>query len=154
MSRANSLEKTLMLGKIEGSRRRGVTEDEMIGWHHWFNWHEFEQTLGDTEGKGSLECCSPWGCKELDKTLWLNNNNGLLQGSLPPTAWLLKSLCSKPCPPIGWRKKLTHLLNGLPSRRYLQELNDLFTLFPHLPPSLIHKITWHPIPDKIVVLRH
>ena len=61
MQRANSLEKTLNLGKIEGSRRRGVTEDEMIGWHHWFNWHEFEQTLGESDGKGSLACCSPWG---------------------------------------------------------------------------------------------
>ena len=50
--------KTLILGKIEGRRRR-VTEDEMVGWHHELNGHEFEQTLGDSEGQGSLACCSP-----------------------------------------------------------------------------------------------
>ena len=41
------------------------TEDEMVGWHHWLNGHEFEETLGDTEEQRSLLCCSPWGCKEL-----------------------------------------------------------------------------------------
>ena len=43
-----------------------VTEDEMVGQHHQLNGHEFEQTLGDSEGQGSLACCSPWGCKESD----------------------------------------------------------------------------------------
>ena len=42
------------------------TEDEMVGWHHWLNGHEFEQTLGDSEGQGSLTCCRSWGCKESD----------------------------------------------------------------------------------------
>ena len=42
-----------------------MTEDEMVGWHHRLNGHEFEQTLGDGEGHGSLACCSPWGHKEL-----------------------------------------------------------------------------------------
>ena len=51
-----------------------MTEDEMVGWHHRLNAHEFEQTLGDSEGEGSLVCCSPWGRKELDVTWWLNNN--------------------------------------------------------------------------------
>ena len=64
IQRANSLEKTLMLRKTEGEK--GVTEDEMVGWHHRLNRHEFEQTLGDSEGQGSLECCSPWGHKESD----------------------------------------------------------------------------------------
>ena len=50
MWRANSLEKTLILGNIEGRRRRGVIEDEMVGWHHWLNRHECEQTPGDGEG--------------------------------------------------------------------------------------------------------
>ena len=54
-----------MLGKTEG-RRRGATEDEMVGWHHRLDGHEFEQTLGDGEGQGSLACCSPWGRKESD----------------------------------------------------------------------------------------
>ena len=42
------------------------------------NGHEFEQTLGDSEGQGSLMFCSPWGCKELDTTEWLNNNRNCL----------------------------------------------------------------------------
>ena len=46
----------------------GITEDEMFGWHHRLSGHEFEQALGDSEGQGSLVCCSPWGCKELDMT--------------------------------------------------------------------------------------
>ena len=57
--RTNSFEKTLMLGKIEGRRRRGMTEDEMVGWHHQLDGHEFEQAPGIGEGQGSLACCSP-----------------------------------------------------------------------------------------------
>ena len=57
-----------MLGKIEGKRRRGATEDEMVRYHYRYNGHEFEQTPGDSEGQKSLECCSLWGCKELDMT--------------------------------------------------------------------------------------
>ena len=41
-----------------------MTEDEMVGWHHQLNGHEFDQTLGDSESQGSLEHCSPWGHKE------------------------------------------------------------------------------------------
>ena len=68
MRRTDSLEKTLMLGKIEGVRRRGMTEDEVVGWHHQHDGHEFEYTLGVGDGQGSLACCSPWGHKELDMT--------------------------------------------------------------------------------------
>ena len=46
----------------------------MVGWHHQFNGHELVQTLGDSKGQGSLECCSPQGRKELDSNLRLNNN--------------------------------------------------------------------------------
>ena len=49
-----------------------MTEDEVVGWYHQLNGHEFEQTQGDSEGQGSLVCCSPWGYKELDMTEWLN----------------------------------------------------------------------------------
>ena len=48
-----------MLGKTEGKKEKGVTEDEMAGWHHRLNGLEFEQTPGDVEGQGSLVCCSP-----------------------------------------------------------------------------------------------
>ena len=51
----------------------GATEEEMVGWHHRLQGHEFEQTLGDSEGQGSLVCCSPWGCKHSDTTEQLNN---------------------------------------------------------------------------------
>ena len=69
MQRADSLEKTVVLGNIEGRRRRGlVTEDDMVGWHHQLNGHECDQTLGDSEGQESLVCCSPWSCKESDTT--------------------------------------------------------------------------------------
>ena len=63
MLTADSLGKTLMLGKTEGRRRKGVTEDEMVGWHHRHNGLEFEQTPGDSEGQGSLACYSSWFAK-------------------------------------------------------------------------------------------
>ena len=71
MWRIDSLEKTLMLGNIEG-RRRGWQRDEIVGWHHWLDGHEFEQALGVGDGQGNLEGCSPWGCKESDMTERLN----------------------------------------------------------------------------------
>ena len=52
-----------------------MTEDEMVGWHHRLNGREYGQTSGDSEGHGSLACCSSWGCKESDMTLLKNNNN-------------------------------------------------------------------------------
>ena len=61
---ADLLEKTLMLGKIEGKRRRGMAKVEIVRWHHWLNGHEFKQTLRDSGGQGSLACCRPWGCKQ------------------------------------------------------------------------------------------
>ena len=56
-----------MLGKTEG-RRKGATEDQIVGWHHGLNEHEFEQALGDGDGQGSLVCCNPWSRKESDVT--------------------------------------------------------------------------------------
>ena len=97
MQRTDSLEKTLMLGKIE--EEKGVTEDEMVEWHHWLNEHEFEQTLRDSEGQGSLACCSPWDCKESDMTERLNNNN---------STWIVWIRCSqtwRPSDPFTVLKK-------------------------------------------------
>ena len=67
--------KNLDAGKDWRQEEKGMTEDEMVGWHHRLNGHEFEQAPGDGEGWGSLMCCSPWGSKE---TQWLNNNQILM----------------------------------------------------------------------------
>ena len=64
----------LMRRAISCLEGKGATEDEKVGWHHWLNGHEFEQTPGDSEGQGSLACCSPWGHKESAMTEQLNDN--------------------------------------------------------------------------------
>ena len=82
-------------GKDWRQEEKGVTENEMVGWHHWLNGHEFEQTPGDSDGQGSLACCSPQGCKESDTTedwtelncpgcpgwVWSNRWKGLRKGA-------------------------------------------------------------------------
>ena len=71
-------------------KEKGAAEDEMVGWYHQLNGHEFEQTLGDSEEQGSLVCCSPWGLKQLDMTPWLNNNKDSAYRKLsllPKTRW-------------------------------------------------------------------
>ena len=50
--------------KDQRQEENTATEDEMVGWHHRLNGHEFQRILGDSEGQGSLVCCSPWGRKE------------------------------------------------------------------------------------------
>ena len=63
---------------------KGMTEDEMIGWHHWLNGHEFEQALGVGDGWGSLMYYSPWGRKDLGTTEWLNWTERFLEGCRKP----------------------------------------------------------------------
>ena len=64
--------KDLSAGKDWRREEKGMTEDEMVGWHHWLNGQKFEQALGVGDGQGNLACCSPWDCKELDTTEQLN----------------------------------------------------------------------------------
>ena len=59
-------------GRDWGQEEKGTTEDEMAGWHHWLNGHEFEWTPGVGDGQGALACCDSWGWKESDTTEWLN----------------------------------------------------------------------------------
>ena len=66
-------EKDSDAGKDWGQEEKGATEDEVVGWHHQLNGHESEQTQGDSEGQGSLACCSLWDCKESDMTEQLNH---------------------------------------------------------------------------------
>ena len=72
MQRVDSLEKILMLGGIWGQEGKGMTEDEMAGWHHRLNGREFEWTPGVGDGQGGLACCDSWGRKESDMTERLN----------------------------------------------------------------------------------
>ena len=69
-----SLEGLMLKLKLQ-KEENGATDDETVGWHHWLNRHECEQTLGDSVRQRSLVFCSPWGHKKLDKTWGLNNNN-------------------------------------------------------------------------------
>ena len=68
MGRANSLEKDPEAGRDWRQEEKGATEDEMGGLHHWLNGHELKQTMGDSDGQGSLAYCSSWGHKESDTT--------------------------------------------------------------------------------------
>ena len=63
MRRVDSLEKNSDAGRDWGQEEKGNTEDEMVGWHHRLNGHEFEQALGVGDGQGNLACCSPWVAK-------------------------------------------------------------------------------------------
>ena len=129
--------KSQLIGKGPDARKdwrqeeKGMTEDEMVGWNHWLNGHEFKQTPGDSAGQGSLECCSPWGCKESDTTEQLNNNNSILQirkfmlwklkghHALSPRNWECGcSLCWK-CP---W-KEVVRSENAL-GRKLLEKVWD------------------------------
>ena len=62
-------------GKDWRQEEKGITEDEMVGWHHQLKGREFVQTPGDGEGQGNMACCSPWSHEELNTTEQLNNNN-------------------------------------------------------------------------------
>ena len=68
--------KDLDSGKDWRQEEKGMTEDEMVGWHHWLNGYEFEKALGVGDRQGSLVCFSPFGCKELDMTEQLNGLTG------------------------------------------------------------------------------
>ena len=63
-------------GRDWGQEEKGMTEDEMAGWHHWLDGHEFESTLGTSDGQGGLACWDSWGCKESDMTERLNWTEG------------------------------------------------------------------------------
>jgi len=73
-SKSQLIRKDCDAGKDWRQEEKGMTEDEMVGWHHWLNGHEFKQAPGDGEGQGSLACCSSWGCKESDTAERLNSN--------------------------------------------------------------------------------
>ena len=94
-------------GKDRRQEEKGMTEDEMVGWHHRLDGLEFEQALGVGDRQGSLACCSPWGHKESDTTEQLNwtelpsssgFKNWLNTGN--PVAFVIPELCLYPCSAI------------------------------------------------------
>ena len=97
-------------GKYWRQEEKGITEDEMVGWHHRLNGHEFGQALGDGEGQGSLVCCSPWSLKESDMTEQLNNNTYFLLTYVDHNISWTKKGCrdsnnfNSYLPPRGWLK--------------------------------------------------
>ena len=84
-------------------RQKGMTEDEMVGWHHWPIEHEYEQAPLDGEGQESLTCCSPWGCKKSDMTEWLRNNK-----TGTPSSSDQITVCA-----LSWAKRLHLVLRSL-----------------------------------------
>ena len=105
-------------GKDWGQEENRVTENEMVGWHHWLNGHEFEQTPGDSEGQGSLGCCSPWIRKSrIWFSDWTTTTTHLAEGK-PPA----------PAPPLAF---LSHLRG--------EEVNLRSTLY--LVPAQTHKLS-------------
>ena len=105
--------KSWLIGKDSDARRdwgqeeKGTTEDEMVGWHHWLNAHEFGWTLEVGDGQGGLACCDSWGRKELDTTERLNWTE--------PTAKL-------PC------FILTHFWNDFLDKTYIFHTTKLYLL--------------------------
>ena len=88
------------VGKHWRQEEKGTTEDEMVGWHHWLNEHEFEQAPGAGDAQGGLVCCSPWGHTESDMTERLpwthdvnDNNKKKVEGVL--IVCLFSSFCIK-----------------------------------------------------------
>ena len=113
-------------------QEKGKTEDKMVGWHHWFDGHEFEEAPGDGEGQGNLVYFNPWGHKESDTTEWLKNNDLPKRGNWGSEslalvwghrasqwpcwasyqAWVTARTESLPCSSaLGWRRgTVQHLL--------------------------------------------
>ena len=70
-------------GRDWRQEEKGMTEDEMVGWHHWLDGHEFEQALGVGDGQGSLVYCSPWDHKEFYTTVQLNWTELIKSSAVP-----------------------------------------------------------------------
>ena len=89
------IEKDPDSGKDWRQEEKGTTEDEMVGWHHRLDGHEFEQALGIGDGQGSLVWCSPWDCKESNTTEWLNWSDGsfmILEKCFTLTTWIVPAI--------------------------------------------------------------
>ena len=129
MWRADSLEKSLTLGKIEGQEKKGMAEDEMIGWHHQFNGYDFEQTPGGGEGQGSLGTLQSI---ELQSRTWLNN-------------WTVTT--KHPLVLFWWTGNNIHSLLPQPIKHYVLEIlfhlhSHFIPFFPLLTTAQVHWPSW------------
>ena len=138
MQRCDSLEKTLMLGKMEGKGEKGATEDERVGWHHrWtcpYNGHESEQTPGDSERS--------WGCKESDTTERLNKTTRqevpvfeVHWGPLLSWAWLCTAVLAMP-PLVPTQATQVRLPSGRLDCAFLRFHCSLAASLKSTPPSI------------------
>ena len=113
-----------------------MIEDELVGWHYQLNGHEFEQTLGDGEGQGSLVCCSPWGCRELDTTQRMNTTTTTI--SKNPFSTFLQNVelssCIMSCALRSSPLEASENSNSPPS------LSPLIFFFFYSPPMIFIKI--------------
>ena len=92
-------------GKDWRQEEKGPTEDEMVEWHHQLDGHESEQVLGVGDGQGSLECCSPWGLKESDRTEQLNWTIRIMRNN--------NEITSFPVTILNWFRRKIHIQNNL-----------------------------------------
>ena len=103
-------------GKDWQWEEKGTTEDEMVGWHHWRNGHEFEHALGVGDEQESLVCCSPWDRKESDMTEWLNWTE--LNLRYDALFYILKVKVAQSCPTLC--NSVDYAVHGLLQARILE----------------------------------
>ena len=117
-------------GKDWGQEEKGMTEDEMAGWHHWLDGHGFGWTPGVADGQGGLACCGSWGCKELDTTEWLNWTESQREWNEPQyssrsSSWCFQNLTAEEKEIYGFLISLESILkfrNFI--KEYFSGLND------------------------------
>ena len=126
-------EKNWLIGKDPGAGKHwrqeemGMTEDEMVGWHHQLDGHEFEQALGVGDGQGSLACCGPWGRKESDTTElpnWLTPKTSTIL-SINHTPTQNKKNFFNPCI-LNWRENKSQKISVPVSLKYCIEKIEIF----------------------------
>ena len=159
-------------GKDWGQEEKGTAEDEMVGWCHWFNGHEFEQSPIDGEEQGSLACCSPWGHKESDTTEWLNNcptakdepwlsHMTMVQGPMVSLASFICCESSLPSISLQIRMELKKMTNPVFTRSIMTPsgllccsgafpISESTLLHATVVPKLFYCPDHHPTPDSPV----
>jgi len=144
-------------GKDWRQEEKGMTDDEIFQWHHWLYGHEFEQAPGVGDGQGDLVCCSPWGCKELDTTEWLNWTELNCFVTHVDFSWRLVLSCLPSLCSLSWQ---THPHPQLNYHVHTHEVPNLyFHLSPlvwpsdwyiQMPTGLVWKDVWKPTQTQLV----